>query len=95
MEGLRALPHALVLGSRERLRTPLATISMPMPSMRQTDIARLLADANGILVSGGFHCAHVLHHRLHLDGTLRAAAHVFNDAGDIEALLRALRELSP
>jgi cysteine desulfurase/selenocysteine lyase len=95
MEGLRALPQALVLGSRERLRAPLVTLSLPMPSMRQTDIARLLADANGILVSGGFHCAHVLHHRLRLDGTLRAAAHVFNDAGDIEALLRALRELSP
>jgi cysteine desulfurase/selenocysteine lyase len=93
--GLRALPHALLLGSRERARAPLATISLPVPSMRQTDLARLLADANGILVSGGFHCAHVLHHRLKLEGTLRASAQVFNDAGDIEALLRALRDLSP
>ena len=95
MEGLRALPHALVLGSRERSRSPLATISMPLPSMRQTDLARLLADAHGILVSGGFHCAHVLHHRLKLEGTLRASAHIFNDAKDIDSLLRALRDLSP
>ncbi|HJR68616.1 MAG TPA: hypothetical protein VKA43_01105 [Gammaproteobacteria bacterium] len=28
-----------------------------------------------------------------LDGTLRASAHVFNDAGDTEAFVRALRDL--
>ena len=40
--------------------------------MTQANIARLLADSHAILVSGGFHCAHILHHRIHLDGTLRA-----------------------
>jgi cysteine desulfurase/selenocysteine lyase len=91
--GLRKLPKAVVLGSRVRDRIALATVSLPLPAMRQSDIARLLADANGICVSGGFHCAHVLHHRLKLEGTLRASAHIFNDASDIEALLAALREL--
>ena len=57
------------------------------------DIARLLADAHAIFVSGGFHCAHVLHHRLQLDGTLRASAHIYNDAGDIEAFVKALHDL--
>jgi selenocysteine lyase/cysteine desulfurase len=28
-----------------------------------------------------------------LDGTLRASAQIYNDAGDVDALLRALREL--
>ncbi len=37
---------------------------LPWPAMRQQDIARLLADAHAIFVSGGFHCAHVLHHRV-------------------------------
>jgi selenocysteine lyase/cysteine desulfurase len=35
----------------------------------------------------------VLHHRLKLDGTLRASAHVYNDAGDIERFVKALRDL--
>jgi selenocysteine lyase/cysteine desulfurase len=35
----------------------------------------------------------VLHHRVRLDGTIRASAHLYNDASDIEALLAALREL--
>jgi cysteine desulfurase/selenocysteine lyase len=90
LEGLRGLPHATVLGRSVRDRIALATVSLPWPAMRQQDIARLLADAHSIYVSGGLHCAHVLHRRLHLDGTLRASAHWYNDAGDIEAFIRAL-----
>ncbi len=79
-KGSTSLPHATVLGRSVRDRIALATVSLPWPAMRQQDIARLLADAHAIFVSGGFHCAHVLHHRLQLDGTLRASAHVYNDA---------------
>jgi len=93
MRGLAELPHATVLGRSARERIALATVSLPMPAMSQQDIARLLADAHGIFVSGGYHCAHVLHHRLHLAGTLRASAHIYNDPADIEAFVAALREL--
>jgi cysteine desulfurase/selenocysteine lyase len=93
MRGLAELPGATVLGRSARDRIALATVSLPLPAMRQDDIARLLADAHGIFVSSGFHCAHVLHHRLSLDGTLRASAQIYNDAGDIEAFVAALREL--
>jgi cysteine desulfurase/selenocysteine lyase len=93
MAGLAELPNATVLGRSASNRIALATVSLPLPSMRQQDIARLLADAHGIFVSGGYHCAHVLHNRLRLDGTLRASAHIFNDSDDVEALLNALRDL--
>ena len=93
IEGLAGLPEATVLGRSVRDRIALATVSMPWPAMRQQDVARLLADAHAIFVSGGFHCAHVLHHRLKLDGTLRASAHIYNDSGDIEAFIRALHDL--
>jgi cysteine desulfurase / selenocysteine lyase len=92
---LKALPDARVLGGRvspER-RVALCTVSVPVPSMSQANIARMLADSHAILVSGGFHCAHVLHHRVLLDGTLRASAHLFNDSADVERLVAALREL--
>lgn len=93
MRGLASLPEATVLGRSASERVALATVSMPRPALRQQDVARLLADAHGIFVSGGYHCAHILHHRLRLDGTLRASAHWFNDEGDIEAFVRALRDL--
>jgi cysteine desulfurase/selenocysteine lyase len=95
VEGLGSLPGARVLGASvpaER-RVGLCTVSLPVPSMSQTSLARWLADAHAILVSGGYHCAHVLHHRLELDGTLRASAHLYNDEADVEKLVAALREL--
>jgi cysteine desulfurase / selenocysteine lyase len=95
VRGLRALPGAKVLGAAvapER-RVALCTLSLEVPSMTQANIARLLADSHAILVSGGYHCAHILHHRVHLDGTLRASAHLFNDEADVERLLAALRDL--
>jgi cysteine desulfurase / selenocysteine lyase len=93
MRGLAELEGVTILGRSARDRIALATVSLSLPSMRQEDIARLLADAHGIFVSGGYHCAHVLHHRLRLDGTLRASAHIFNDSSDIDALLGALRDV--
>ncbi|HZS37165.1 MAG TPA: cysteine desulfurase [Polyangia bacterium] len=95
VRGLRALPGAKVLGAAvaPSQRVALCTLSLEVPSMTQANIARLLADSHAILVSGGFHCAHILHHRVHLDGTLRASAHLFNDEADVERLLAALRDL--
>jgi cysteine desulfurase/selenocysteine lyase len=93
VRGLAEIPRATVLGRSARDRIALVTVSLPWPAMRQQDIAGLLADAHGIFVSGGFHCAHVLHHRLRLNGTVRASAQIYNDSGDVEAFLRALREL--
>jgi cysteine desulfurase/selenocysteine lyase len=93
--GLSALPGAKVLGAHVPAdrRVALCTMSLPVPSMTQANIARLLADSHAILVSGGYHCAHVLHHRTLLDGTLRASAHLFNDEADVLKLVAALREL--
>jgi cysteine desulfurase/selenocysteine lyase len=48
----------------------------------------------GVCVSAGFHCTHVLHHRAHLPGTVRASAHVFNTTAEIDVLLEGVREIA-
>ena len=67
--------------------------SPPIQEQAGSDASRQMCKDRLRVVSGGYHCAHVLHHRLNLAGTLRASAQIFNDAADIEAFLAALREL--
>ncbi len=96
VEQLSSMPVTVSLGSSapfER-RLGLATFAVTAPGFGQEGVARLLCDRYRILVSGGFHCAHILHDRLRLDGTVRASAHIFNTRDDIDRLAGALREIA-
>lgn len=95
VEGLRAIPGVCILGDSVPLerRMGLATFTVPVSGMTAEGIARRLCDQHQILVSGGYHCAHILHHRLQLTGTIRASTHVFNTQDEIDRLLVAIREL--
>jgi cysteine desulfurase/selenocysteine lyase len=74
-------------------RIALATFVVDAPAMTQENVARALCDLFGVCVSGGYHCAHVLHARAKLHGTVRASPHVFNTTADLDRLIDGLREL--
>jgi len=95
VEGLRAIPGTRILADSAPLaeRIGLATFTVNAPGLGAEGVARALCDRRQILVSGGYHCAHILHHRLQLAGTVRASTHVFNTHAEIDRLLAALREL--
>ena len=95
LDGLRAIPGVRVLAADvpAEQRIALATFVVDAPGMTQESVARALCDLSGVCVSGGAHCAHVLHARLHLGGTVRASPHVFNTAADLEALLEGVRQI--
>jgi cysteine desulfurase/selenocysteine lyase len=61
--------------------------------MTQENVARALCDMFGICDSGGYHCTHVLHARVKLDGTVRASPHVFNTTAEIDRLVEGVREI--
>lgn len=56
------------------------------------DTVGVWLDSRGIAVRTGKHCAHPLHHRLGLEGTVRASFYIYNCVDDVEKLLSALRE---
>ena len=92
---LAETPHVRVLaaGVPPEGRIALATFVVDAPGMSQENVARALSDMYGVCVSGGLHCAHVLHARARLDGTVRASPHVFNTMADIDRLVDGVREL--
>ncbi len=96
IDGLADIPGVRVLAKKvpaER-RIALATFVVDAPAMTQESVARALCDMFAVCVSAGFHCTHVLHHRAHLPGTVRASPHVFNTTEEIDVLLEGVREIA-
>jgi len=96
LERLRAIPGIEILADAvpPENRIGLATFTVPAPGLEQEGVARALCDRHQILVSGGYHCAHILHQRLHLNGTVRVSTHVFNTHAEIDRLIDALMEIA-
>jgi len=90
IKGVRVLARKL----EPSRRIALATFVVDAPAMTQESVARALCDMFGVCVSAGFHCTHVLHHRAHLPGTVRASPHVFNTTEEIDVLLEGVREIA-
>ena len=74
-------------------RIALATFVVDAPAMTQENVARALCDMFGVCVSGGYHCAHVLHARTKLSGTVRASPHIFNTTEEIDRLVEGVKEI--
>jgi cysteine desulfurase/selenocysteine lyase len=95
VDGLRSIKGVRVLAgdmSPEK-RIALATFVVDAPAMTQENVARALCDSFGICLSGGYHCTHVLHARVHLHGTVRASPHIFNTTAEIDRLIEGVREI--
>jgi cysteine desulfurase/selenocysteine lyase len=95
MAGLATVPGVRVLAASEPPdhRIALATMVVDAPAMTQENVARALSDLFAVCVSGGYHCAHVLHARAKLSGTVRASPHIFNTTADLDRLVEGLTEI--
>ena len=95
LAGLATVPGVRVLAGdvAPEKRIGLATFVVDAPQMTQENVARALCDMFGVCVSGGYHCAHVLHARTKLSGTVRASPHVFNTTAEIDRLVQGVREI--
>ena len=96
VEGLQSIPGVNVVAASVPLeqRIGLATFVIDLPGFSQESVARLLCDRYQILVSGGFHCAHILHHELKREGTVRISTHVYTTLSEVDRALSAVSDLA-
>lgn len=88
LDGLRDIGGAKLLGP-EGLQGRVPVISFDIAGLHPHDICTIL-DGHGVAVRGGHHCAQPLMDRFDLAGTTRASLQVYNDDGDVDALLSGL-----
>ena len=88
LDGLAEIPGARVLGP-PGLQGRVPVISFDIAGLHPHDICTIL-DGHGVAVRGGHHCAQPLMDRFDLAGTTRASLSVYNDDGDVDALLGGL-----
>lgn len=67
-------------------------ISFSLENIHPHDIAHLLGEA-GICVRAGEHCAAPLHRALGLTATTRLSLSIYNSEGDIDKLIKRLKEI--
>ncbi len=74
-------------------REKCSVISFVMDGAHPQDIGTLL-DLDGIAVRTGLHCAQPVIERLGFNSTARASIGVYNNQGDIDALVKGLRRIA-
>ena len=68
-------------------------VAFNVKGMHHHTVGKML-DAYGIAVRTGMHCAHPLHYRLGLKGTVRASYYIYNTPEEIEELVHALKDIA-
>jgi len=72
--------------------TKCGIVSFNVKGLNHHDVA-LLLDSFGIMVRSGYHCAEPLHHRLGIEGSVRASFYIYNTIEEVERLIEVLRKI--
>jgi cysteine desulfurase/selenocysteine lyase len=65
-------------------------VSFTLDGVHPHDLATVL-DQDGVCIRAGHHCAQPLMRRLNVPATARASVYVYNDAPDVDALVRGIQ----
>lgn len=89
VEGLSALDNVKLYGNGRFADDRLGIASFNVSGTDPSDVS-LFLDAQRIAVRTGSHCAQPLHRSLGIEQSCRASIGLYNDEGDIDALIGAL-----
>ena len=95
VEGISAIKGVEIHG-RDEHAPHIGILSFSLTSRDIGEVAAWLDRERGIMLRAGLHCAPAAHRRLGTfpEGTLRAGVGPFNTQDDVDALIRAVAELS-
>jgi cysteine desulfurase/selenocysteine lyase len=88
LDGLSQISNVKIIGPLD-LKDRGGVVSFTIDGVHPHDVGQVL-DQYGIAVRTGHHCAWPLMQKLNLVGTTRASFHLYNDANDVQELLRAV-----
>ena len=91
LKRMEELENIEVYGTRD-LKWRGGVVPFNIKGLHHHSVAKAL-DAMGIAVRSGMHCAHPLHYRLGLKGTVRASFYLYNGIDDVDTLIEALRTI--
>ncbi len=96
LTGLAEIPHVVVYGPRDAEKQ-VGVVSFNIGQHDPQEVAAMLDAAYRIQVRSGLHCAPLMHKSLGTlqgGGTVRFSLGPFNDAGQIDAAISAVREIA-
>lgn len=85
---LRDIPGLRIFGPVDPNRRA-GVLSFTLAGVHAHDLATIL-DSEGVAIRAGHHCTQPLMRRLGVAATARASFYIYNDPGDVDALVRAL-----
>ena len=88
MRKLSAVPGVTTYGPRD-LAQRSGVVSFTVEGIHPHDLSTVL-DQDGVCIRAGHHCAQPLMRRLNVPATARASVYVYNDAADVDALVRGV-----
>lgn len=86
-ERLCRIPEVKIFGPGPADRS--GVVSFTVGEIHPHDLATIL-DEDGVCIRAGHHCAQPLMRRLNVPATARASFYIYNDASDVEALVRGV-----
>ncbi|MGH7678449.1 MAG: aminotransferase class V-fold PLP-dependent enzyme [Gemmatimonadaceae bacterium] len=89
MTRLLGLPRVTLYGPRD-LDLKSGVVSFSVDGIHPHDVSTVL-DQDGVCIRAGHHCAQPLMRRLNVPATCRASVYIYNDATDVDALVRGIQ----
>jgi len=86
---LSAVEGVRIFGPRD-LALRSGVVSFNVADIHPHDLSTVL-DQDGVCIRAGHHCAQPLMRRLNVPATARASVYLYNDAGDVDALVAGVR----